>query len=181
MAKTGRPSSFTKAIGEEICARLALGESLGCICKSEHLPTRQTVYNWCVADRAFFDEYTKAREIGLDKMADDLLEIADDGSNDWMAKNDPENPGYVANGEHHARSRLRVDTRKWYLSKLAPKRFGERVALEHTGADGGPIETKDVSQLEVARRMAMVLGQGVALAAAKTAQGSTIDNEDIVG
>jgi hypothetical protein len=67
-------------------------------------------------------------------MAEDVISIADDGTNDWMDSNDPLNPGYKLNGEHTQRSKLRMDARKWYTSKLAPKIFGDRQALEVTGS-----------------------------------------------
>ncbi|WP_074633943.1 hypothetical protein [Nitrosospira multiformis] len=54
-------------------------------------------------------------------VAEHALDIADDGSNDWMESHDPENRGWQFNGEHVQRSRLRVETRKWFLSKLMPK------------------------------------------------------------
>src|SRR3990172_7086066 len=62
------------------------------------------------------------------------MDISDDGTNDWMASNDPENPGYRVNGEHIARSRLRVDTRKWIASKLKPKKYGEKLDIAHSGS-----------------------------------------------
>lgn len=99
------------------------------------MPDRTTVHDWVINDReGFATQYAHAREVGLDEMADEVMDISDDGKNDWMDRNDPENPGYLANGEHQARSRLRVDTRKWYLSKLAPKRYGDK--LELSGPDG---------------------------------------------
>lgn len=132
------PDPYTPEIAAEICKRLAEGESLNAICKDPNMPSRPTVYEWVLADRdGFADKYAHARNVGLDRMADEILDISDDGKNDWMRDNDPENPGYKANGEHQARSRLRVDTRKWYLSKLAPKRYGDK--LELSGPDGQPI------------------------------------------
>ena len=80
------------------------------------------------------ERYARARDIGVDAMADDMLEIADDGTNDWMDRNDPDNPGYVVNGEHVQRSRLRVESRKWYLAKLAPKKYGDKLEV------GGKVE-----------------------------------------
>jgi hypothetical protein len=73
--------------------------------------------------------------MGYLKLADELLEIADDGTNDWMKRfgKDGEDLGWALNGEHIARSRLRVDTRKWLLSKCLPKVFGDRIATEHSG------------------------------------------------
>jgi transposase-like protein len=74
-------------------------------------------------------------------LADELLEIADNGTNDWMKRfaKDGEDLGWAVNGEHIARSRLRVDTRKWLLSKCLPKVFGDRITTEHTGPNAGPV------------------------------------------
>jgi hypothetical protein len=47
------------------------------------------------------------------------------------------------NREHVSRSELRVNTRKWLLSKMLPKKFGDRVEHAHTGKDGGPIQIED--------------------------------------
>ena len=63
-------------------------------------------------------------------MADELLEIADDGSNDWMMRQHSGDQSYAANGEHIQRSRLRLDTRKWLLSKALPKIYGDKLPVE---------------------------------------------------
>ena len=79
--------------------------------------------------------FARAREIGYQTMADELLEISDDGRNDWMERNGEDDRGWVANGEHMGRSRLRVDTRKWLLSKALPKLYGEKVTTTHEAGD----------------------------------------------
>jgi len=66
-------------------------------------------------------------------MADEVMEIADDGTNDWIESNDPDNPGYRFNGEHYQRSRLRVDTRKWMLAKALPKIYGDKTQVDVQG------------------------------------------------
>lgn len=73
-------------------------------------------------------------------MADELLEVADDARNDWMERQD-DNGGnsWQVNGEHIQRSRLRVDTRKWMLSKALPKVFGDKVTQEHTSDPEKPV------------------------------------------
>jgi hypothetical protein len=143
----GRPSDYTPEIAALICERLAAGETLRAICTSEAMPPESTVRTWAVDDREGFSaQYTRAREIGYMSMADELLEVADDGTNDWMERGG-ENPGWDANGEHLQRSRLRVDTRKWLLSKALPKLFGDKLDLQHTGADGGAIQ-HDVRAIE---------------------------------
>ena len=139
--KPGRPSAFSPELASEICHRLSEGESLRSICKPDTMPAESTVRRWAVDDvNGFFAQYARARDTGLDAMADETLEISDNASNDWMERHGEEEAGWVVNGDHVARSRLRVDTRKWYLSKLAPKRYGDKVTQEHTGADGGPIK-----------------------------------------
>lgn len=113
--KPGRPRVYRRKTADAICELLAAGKSLSAICRATGMPSRPTVLAWARDDfDGFFDRYTRAREIGLDVMAEQLLEISDGKPN---AKAD--------------RDRLRVDTRKWYLSKLAPKRFGDRI--EHSG------------------------------------------------
>lgn len=90
-------------------------------------------------------------------MADETLEICDDGSNDWLERQgEDEKRTYVLNGEHVQRSRLRVDTRKWLLSKALPKIYGDKITTEHSGPDGGPIE---VSDTEIARRIAFMFSR----------------------
>lgn len=75
---------------------------------------------------------TKAK--GCTAVAEHALDIADDGSNDWMESHDPENRGWRFNGEHVQRSRLRVETRKWFLSKLMPKVYGDKSSVELSGS-----------------------------------------------
>ncbi len=125
-SKRGRPSSFSKAIGDEICRRLAAGESLRSICRDDAMPGRQTVADWLARDHEFFDRYTNARLVGLDEIADELLDIADgsDGAGEGSAAR------ASADIQH---AKLRIDTRKWLLSKLAPQRYGDRIQHEHSG------------------------------------------------
>lgn len=129
----GRTSEYSQDKADEICALLAEGKSLRTICKAESMPCVKTVFNWMRAYPEFLQQYARAKEESADYLAEETLEIADDGSNDWIAANDPENPGYRANGEHIARSRLRVDTRKWIASKLKPKKYGEKLDVAHSG------------------------------------------------
>ena len=155
----GRPCEFTQETADAICERLAKGESLRSICRDEDMPSRDAVFDWIEKFPEFSDQYAKARDVGIDNMADECLTIADDGTNDWVEKFDKDgaSAGYMLNTEHVQRSRLRVDTRKWYLSKLAPKRYGER--LEVTGAGGKDLIPE--SDSEIARRLLFMLTAGV--------------------
>lgn len=150
----GRPTDYCDEMTIEILARIVEGRSLSAICRDADMPTIRTVYNWFAKYPEFLQRYAIAKQDSAETWADEIVDIADNSTNDWMANNDPENPGYKVNGESIQRSRLRVDTRKWLVSKLIPKKYGDRVINELTGADGGPIEYSDV---ERAKRVDAIL------------------------
>jgi hypothetical protein len=134
--KVGRPTVYNKAVAEEICRRLADGESLRSICNDEHMPARAVVLSWAVdLNHPFSDQYMHARDLQADAMADDIIAISDDGTNDWMERATRNGMvEIVADHEHINRSRLRVDARKWVASKLKPKRYGDKIHTEHSGS-----------------------------------------------
>lgn len=136
---TGRPSDYTPEIVEAICARIANGESLRQICRDERMPDRSTVHRWLAAHEAFRDQYALAREAMMEHFADEILEIADDGSNDWMERETERGTVTVVDHEHISRSKERIETRKWLMGKCAPKKYGDKTQMQVTGADGGPI------------------------------------------
>lgn len=156
----GRPSTYTKEIGDRICDRLAEGESLRTICRDDDMPERRTVVRWVLKDHGpgFAAQYTQARELGLDEIAEECQEIVDDGSNDWMEKrNQDGSSGWAINGEALGRSRLRFDHRRWYLSKLAPKRFGDRTAVDLNGH----LTLSDMSEEDIRAELAALANAGV--------------------
>lgn len=129
------------------------------------MPDESTVRQWATEDRdGFYPHYAKAREIGYQRLADEVLEIADDGTNDWLERQDEDaKRTYTLNGEHVQRSRLRVDTRKWLLSKVLPKVYGDRIMNEHSGPNGGPIQTEDVNDSDRAKALVAFMAKtGVA-------------------
>lgn len=150
MAKQGRPTKYTDDLATEICHRIAEGESIRSICRDEKMPVTSTVMLWLVDGKheRFSEQYAKARLIQAEHLADELMDIADDGRNDWMERNGENAEGYQVNGEHVQRSRLRVDTRKWYLSKVLPK-FADRKEIDHKSSDGSMSPSKiDDSELD---------------------------------
>lgn len=157
---TGRPSSFTQEIADAICERIADGQSLREICRDESMPDKKTVLRWLAEREEFRAQYASAREAQADHFADEILEISDDGTNDWTKRKIGEELVDVVDHEHISRSKLRVDARKWLMARMAPKKYGDRVMNEHTGRDGGAIETKDISDTESARRIAFLLAKG---------------------
>lgn len=142
-----------------ICDRISNGESLRAICASEGMPAASTVFLWLNDDSTFSEQYARAREAQADALFDEILEIADDGSNDWMERKnaDGENIGWRENGEAMRRSQLRVDARKWMAGKLKPKKYGDKIDLNVSGN----LETTPDEQLD--SRISKLLGKaGVA-------------------
>lgn len=127
----GRPTIFTKRLGLEICSRIALGEMLLNICKDKDMPNPSTVYLWLLDEdkREFSNNYRRARDAQAEKMFEEIIEIADDGTNDLMERRGE----VVEDKEVTNRSKLRVETRKWYVSKVMPKKFGDKLDLTSAG------------------------------------------------
>lgn len=101
----------------DICEMIATGKSLKSICDTESMPSRPTVYQWLAEDSDFSDRYARAREEQADFYADEIIDIAD-----------------VAKDANLAR--LQIDARKWKASKLQPKKYGDKIDLNHTGTLG---------------------------------------------
>lgn len=130
-----RPSKYTDKTADIICERLAEGQSLRSICCDHEMPSQSMVFRWLGSNDTFREQYARAREAQADAIFDEILDIADDGTNDWMIRHggDDEEAGWRQNGEAMQRSRLRVDARKWMAGKLRPKKYGDRIEVEHSG------------------------------------------------
>lgn len=107
----GRPSLYTQEIADLIVHGVSEGRSLRSICTPEDMPSEATVRRWVIDDlEGFSAHYTRARDIGLDCRADALVEDAKTAKDAGLG-------------------RLSFDADRWYLSKLAPKRYGDKTAL----------------------------------------------------
>lgn len=139
MTAVGRPSDYSQEVAATICARIADGQSVREICRDDAMPHMATVFRWLAAREEFREQYARAKESMAEHMAEDILDIADDGTNDWMERrgDDGASAGWVTNGEALQRSRLRVDARKWLLSKMLPKKYGDKIT--HSGDPANPL------------------------------------------
>ena len=127
---------YTAELASRICERMATGESLRSVCRSPGFPTEAAVRQWAIADKeGFASQYARARECQMDALAEDILDIADDAKNDVIVDEDGVEK---VNHEVVARARLRVDTRKWLMSKIAPKRYGDKIT--HASDPDSPLK-----------------------------------------
>jgi hypothetical protein len=105
MAKPGPAPIFNDPLADAILERLSSGESLRSICQTPGMPNRVTVLRWVANDvEGFAALYDRAREMQAHSMAEDILDIADDGRNDWMRANAADDARWVLNGENIQRS-----------------------------------------------------------------------------
>ena len=139
----GRQTVYQQDIADQICRRIASGESLSSICKEDKMPAKSTVIEWVLDDReGFAEQYATARRLQAELLADEIVDIADDSTNDYMLRQSKSGEEHESvNPEAIGRARLRVDTRKWYLSKVLPKVYGDKITSELSGPDGGAIKT----------------------------------------
>lgn len=140
-ARKPKPAAvrYSRQLAAQICWRLAQGETLRQICRDDEMPDESAVRQWALDNRDnFAPQYARAREIQAERWADELVEIADDGTNDWQERElDSGRITAVPDHEHIMRSRLRVDTRKWLMSKVLRKKYGDKGDPEAGEDDAG--------------------------------------------
>ena len=140
-----RPSTYDPKKAKKIIEQLSDGVPLRVICRQEGMPAWRTVYDWIAKDAELAAHIACARELGYDAIAEECLDIADDGTNDWIDKKNADGTTYEAlNGEHIQRSKLRIETRLKLLAKWNPKKYGERLDLGNAG--GQPLKIELVKE-----------------------------------
>ena len=120
----GRPSKFTQTLADDICERIANGESLRSVCRDKSMPDKTTVLRWVDDNKDFCDQYARACARREDSFFDDLIEIAD---------------SVTADAAEVAKARVQIDARKWVLSRMNPKKYGDRVQQEVSGSIGAEV------------------------------------------
>ena len=145
-----------EVVSAQICEELKVGRSLESICKAEGMPSVATFLEWVNKDPSGVGkDYAHAREIGYALLADEIVALSDK-THEWVTVHalDPQtgDPVYddkgapvlkqmlmPLNSDVIAHKRVQIDTRKWMLSKMLPKVYGDKITQEHTGSNGGPI------------------------------------------
>ena len=116
----GRPSTYTEERAALLCEHLVEGLSLRQASRLEGMPSRDTVRRWLRDKPDFRASYALACECRAEALGDEIIEIADDSSNDWLMG--PKGP--IRNTENIRRAELQIDIRKWLIARLAPKKYG---------------------------------------------------------
>jgi len=126
--RTKAGSEDRAIISQAVLDGMRSGLSAFKACQAAGVP-QSTFSRWVDEDAILAENYTRAREDLIERMAQEVLELSDsdvgflpDGKKDWAAVQ---------------KHKLQVDTRKWLLSKLAPKKYGEK--LEVSGDPSSPL------------------------------------------
>jgi hypothetical protein len=129
--KIGRPSEYNTAIAEKLCLAIATSsKGLRRICsENPKFPNPSTVYNWIMAVPAFREQYACAKEFQTQALFDELIELADCTRMGVVTKVDHKGRKAKRIADMTDRARLQIDTRKWALSKLLPKKYGDHLEL----------------------------------------------------
>jgi len=132
--KSGRPKLYSAELANKVCEAIATSQkSLRTICESEDMPSVGTILKWLREDtNGFLAQYARAKEEQADLLVEDMLDIADDGTNDYMTIVKGDIKYNVEDKEVTNRSKLRVETRKWIASKLKPKKYGDKLDVTNT-------------------------------------------------
>jgi hypothetical protein len=120
---------YSPELADRVIEHLVEGDSLRKICEMDGMPSRRSVFYWLKDNEDFRQRYEIARLMQIEYWAHEIIEIADDTSGDFIINERGER---VVDHEHINRARLRVDARKWLMSKLHPQRYGDRVTADVT-------------------------------------------------
>lgn len=134
MAAPGRQSTYTPEIADLICDQIADGLPLTEVLRQPGMPPYSTVTAWANSSAPsavpeFVVKYARARAIQVEVLAEQILEIADDSTNDYVVRKTDAGEYATIDQENINRSRLRIDSRKWLLSKLRPDKYGDKLEL----------------------------------------------------
>ena len=133
--------TYNDDLADEICARIAEGESLRAICNDTHMPNWRTVWRWLDSNDDFASRCARARTLQAEALECDMAEIEADTLSGAV---DPKAANVV------------LSSKRWRAAKLAPKKYGDKIQTELTGANGGPVE---ITETDRAARVAALIAQ----------------------
>lgn len=120
----GRPTAYDDEVAGEICRRVAAGAGTLELAAADDLPCLQSIYTWLGEKEDFRQRYNAACEQRAHLLADEVVAIADDASEDFIPARD--GLGAIPNLQAIRRAKLMMDARKWRVAKLAPRKYGWR-------------------------------------------------------
>lgn len=149
--ETNTRVGFSEEVFADMLERIACGEAVSKICDEAGFPSRKTFYGWVLRNDDLRERYEVALVARHYALADETLEIADEPVGSLES-------GATDSGAVQ-KQRLQVDTRKWLLSKMVPKKYGDKLQQELTGTDGGPVQVVTLTPADYKAARAEMLGK----------------------
>lgn len=140
MAPRGRPNSYNAIMAEAICDEIATGRSVLQITQDQAYPSERTIYRWLEHSDEFRQKYARAREFQAEHYASEIVALADTPVEARKIVIKADGSEEITIGDAVERTKVQIDARKWYASKLAPKKYGDRLEQFISGPDGAPIQ-----------------------------------------
>ena len=125
----GRPTLYSQELADTICERVALGESVRAIARDEVMPAMSSIFKWLAENKSFSEQYAHAKEESSDALNEELMELGDEAIR-LSQEVDPKASGAVVQAV-----KLKADNHKWMMSKMKPKKYGDKVDLTTNGKD----------------------------------------------
>ena len=149
--KTGRPTIYSIEIAMEICDTISSStKGIKRLClENENWPCPDTIFRWRKSNKDFSDQYAHAKQLQIEALVDEILEIADNSIDDYV---DSAEGKMIIDHEHIQRAKLRIDTRKWLASKLVPKIYGDRMQTDLTVDDSDLKRARELVQKYMAEK-----------------------------
>jgi hypothetical protein len=142
----GQPSAFNPRLASEICFLMANGLSLRAICQRPGMPHMSTVFLWSHTHNSFSENYARAQIDRARAFAEDIISISDDKSGDLVTETRNGATTQVVDHENINRAKLKVDTRKWLMSKMDPKRWGDRIQVAGDAENPLTVTVRDLAK-----------------------------------
>jgi hypothetical protein len=115
---------FDPTMAEYVIGALAAGRSLASVCTGQGIPSRATVMHWVAFEPGFEARYRRAREVGMEAVADSLMA--------WSRRGIDEDLRFVTREVSLAdvtqARRTRIAVRQWLMARWAPDTFASRAA-----------------------------------------------------
>jgi len=128
----GRPSKYSEELIDEICSRITEAESLTSICQSDHMPSIAVLFTWLKEKPEFQDKYARAKEIQADFLFERMRDVAETQELGIMTKISDRGTE-TTEADMIAHRKLKIETYKWQIGKMRPKKYGDKQQVEHTG------------------------------------------------
>lgn len=126
--KLGRPTKFTQELADAVCEQIAQGKSMRTVCAPDEMPAIATLFRWLREHESFREQYARATEERSEAFAEETIDIADDSLSLAQESDDPKRANALVQAQ-----RVRIDTRKWLMAKMKPKKYGDKLDLTSDG------------------------------------------------